>query len=105
MAKIRDLGISNIPFAQPARMSEDAGRYWMCNPSTPHDPETPMEDCRPTRPKCHPSLKPKPCNPSKPKGRGGSKKGSKKKTLGLPDDAVMQLREQLRQKIGSEPRA
>jgi hypothetical protein len=68
MPKIRDLAINRIPSADPTN-KRDAGGYWMCQRTTVTPPES--ANC------------PK---PQKPKKSAGS----------LPDDAVVQLRQQLR---------
>jgi hypothetical protein len=73
MPKIRDLAISIIPSERPAN-GRPGGGYWMCQKT-------------PTIPPCPPQSTAKP-NP-KPKNAGG-----------LPNHAVTQLREQLRQQIG-----
>jgi len=74
MAKIRDLAISTIAFTyDPDRLIGD--------------PAPPPKPCNPTPPQCHPSNKPgKPGKPNKEFG-------------GLPQEAVIQLRQQMQHQI------
>lgn len=107
MPKIKDLGISAIPFKRAAEV-EQAG-YWMCSPtdmcSINPDP------CQPTPPQCHPTNQP--CNPTPP-GCDPTRPGcdqtapgcqptqpGKKNASGLPHDAVIALRQQLHQQIST----
>ena len=69
MPKIRDLAINTIPSAGPAN-NRDAGGYWMCQKTNVTPPAS--TNCSP--------------KPQKPTKSTGS----------LPDDAVVQLRQQLR---------
>ena len=98
MPKIRDLGISHIPFARNTKV--DRG-YLMCQPTIPpSDPEgAPDEECHPTPPKCHPTYRDNPCNPTKPPDKPGKEK---QEVRGLPDHAVIQLKQQLRQQISGQ---
>jgi hypothetical protein len=105
MPKIRDLGISAIPYARRTETGRGAGQYWMCSPS-PSNPEgAPEEECRPTPPKCHPTVKPQ-CNPTSPSGPGPGKKDEPEKPTqqvgGLPHDAVSQLKQQLQHQISRQ---
>jgi hypothetical protein len=117
MPKIRDLGISFIPatrrpaeggyFAQCALLT-DPGNPHPCIPTDddciptdgglPH-PCIPTDECQPSshphRPGCH-ATQDDQCCPTD----GASQKYSDGST-GLPDDAVMQLRQQLQSQIGA----
>jgi hypothetical protein len=87
MAKIRDLAISTLAFGRQANERPDGFIG-----GEPSPPETP--------PPCQPSSKPKPeCQPSP------RPKWAKNDEPGLPLHAVAQLRQQLRQQIGSPPRS
>ena len=102
MPKIRDLGISTLPFARSDDKDGAAPQYWMCNP-TVKDPEGGRPpDCYPTPPKCHPSHRPKPKPPCNPTSCNPTKKPGKKYASGLPDDAVVQLRRQLQAQVGRQ---
>ena len=103
MPKIRDLGISIIPNAQAGNRDPGAPKYWMCNPTDPNDPEGfPDDECRPTRPPCHPSKKEREEEPECAKTVPIKPENGGKKTRGLPHAAVMQLRQQLHQEIGRQ---
>lgn len=78
MPKIRDLGISSIPSDREA--GEDPHAYWMCIQKN-RSGAPPPEPCAPSpKPQCQPSPRPK-------------------YTAGLPDDAVIALKQQLQQQI------
>ena len=104
MPKIRDLGVSHIPFARATETDPDAPHYWMCDPSTPNPEGGEYEKCHPTAPQCHPTnQQPKPqpqpgCNPTNPP----DDQKDQQKALGIPADAVLQLRQDLRQQIGNQ---
>ena len=99
MPKIRDLGISTISFPRPPA-GIGTGRYWMCSPTG--DPEGfPEDDCHPTPPHCHPTRKPEaPCDPTMcDPTKADQHDKDKKKTSGLPHDAVIQLKQQLQHQV------
>lgn len=99
MPKIRDLGISTIPFARATDTGSRVNGYLMCQP-TIGDPEGAMEEeCHPTPPQCHPTPNPPP-PPCHPTPEGDRKE--KKDTRGLPHDAVIQLKQQLQQQISRQ---
>ena len=88
MPKIRDLAINAIPLmAVPGGGKEEC---WFYQTQVP-----PPEPCAPTPPPCHPTNKPQ-CNPSPPPDRPDKYVG------GLPDHAVVQLRQQLQNQIGKQ---
>jgi hypothetical protein len=103
MPRIRDLGVTTVPFAR--RKNKTAGHpgYWMCLPSgSVQSVENDDEDvkCHPTPPKCHPTppgpaqpCDPTSCNPSQCNPTPKDKKNAR----GLPREAVLLLREQLQQ--------
>lgn len=106
MPKIRDLGISAIPFARSPDESHDAAGYWMCDQtltcSSPCDPSAPQ--CHPSPPPCQASqCQPSPpeCQPSPPECQP-TNGGQKKNARGLPHAAVLQLKQQLQERIGRQ---
>ena len=105
MPKIRDLGISSIPF--PRVQQNGAGGYWMCNPTIDQGPPDCVPSCGQTPPQCHPTNKPD-CNPSPrpdvcPAGTCqetcGATEPGKRNARELPHDAVLLLRQQLQHQI------
>lgn len=76
MPKIRDLAINTIPSDSPADAGADASRlwkYWMQQIRPPGEPKPPQ---------CNPSPPPKP-----------------KPYSGVPDEDVVQMKQQLQQRV------
>jgi hypothetical protein len=101
MPKIRDLGISAIPFARPTEIGPGAGGFWACDPTDVEGPAP--EPCHPTPPQCHPTNQPQcdhtrrddDCDPS-------DACSLKQDARRLPHDAVIQLRQQLQHQISRQ---
>jgi hypothetical protein len=92
MAKIRDLAISTIPPARPVTVG--AG-YWMCQDGQWTN-AYPPEGGKPGRPECHPSYH------DKDKGKDHDKDKDKKNVHGMPQEAVIQLKQQLQRQISTQ---
>lgn len=117
MPKIRDLGINTMQFAALTEGGQGADGYRMCGPSTIESPPGPCGPSTISSPPgpCGPSTisdpaDDGPCGPSTisnpadvgPCGPSTIFNPSQRNAGGLPDHAVIQLRQQLRQQIGRQ---